>query len=136
MFYKCFTASIKGVKHVKQRCKTSVSKYNKEHTRMYVRTTYFNMITTKIIFDRRKVADRNTQGSVEIRITENRKSYWIATGVRVLRQEWAAGQVVNRQDAPELNKRLAVVYQKVCDEVNRYMDSCTAIDIEKVRNKV
>ena len=71
------------------------------------------MITTKIIFDRRKVADRKTQGAVEIRITENRKSYWITTGIRVFRQEWAAGQVVNRQDAPELNKRLALIFQRV-----------------------
>lgn len=37
MFYKCFTARKTGVKHVKQKCKTSASKYNKEHTRMYVR---------------------------------------------------------------------------------------------------
>ena len=97
---------------------------------------YFNMITTKIIFDRRKVADRKTPGAVEIRITENRKSYWIATGIRVLRQEWAAGQVVNRQDAPELNKRLAVIYQKVSSEVNSSMESNIAIDIEELRRNI
>ena len=94
------------------------------------------MITTKIIFDRRKAADRKTQGAVEIRITENRKSYWIATGIRVYRQEWAAGQVVNRQDAPELNKRLALIFQKVENEVNRYMESKTSIDIEDIRRNV
>lgn len=94
------------------------------------------MITTKIIFDRRKAADRKTQGAVEIRITENRKSYWIATGIRVYRQEWAAGQVVNRQDAPELNKRLALIFQKVENEVNRYMESKMSIDIEDVRRNV
>ena len=94
------------------------------------------MITTKIIFDRRKVADKKTPGAVEIRITENRKSYWIATGIRVLRQDWAAGKVANRQDAPELNMRLAVIYQKVCSEVNRYMESGTVIDIEELRRNV
>lgn len=94
------------------------------------------MITTKIIFDRRKVADRKTQGAVEIRITENRKSYWIATGIRVYRQEWAAGQVVNRQDAPELNKRLALIFQKVENEVNKYMESKTSINIDDVRRNV
>ena len=94
------------------------------------------MITTKIIFDRRKVADRKTQGAVEIRITENRKSYWIATGIRVLRQEWVSGQIVNRQDAPELNKRLALIYQKVSNEVNRYIESGAAINIEELRQNV
>ena len=101
-----------------------------------MRTIYFNMITTKIIFDRRKVADRKMQGAVEIRITENRKSYWIATGIRVYSQQWAAGQVVNRQDAPELNKRLAVIYQKVSSEVNRYMEGNIAIDIDELRRNV
>ena len=94
------------------------------------------MITTKIIFDRRKVANRKTQGAVEIRITENRKSYWVATGIRVLSQEWAAGQVVNRQDAPELNKRIAVIYQKVCNEVNRYMENNVVINIDELRRNV
>ena len=94
------------------------------------------MITTKIIFDRRKVADRKTQGAVEIRITENRKSYWIATGIRVFRQEWASGQVVNRQDAPELNKRLALIFQKVSSEINRFMEISQSVDIEELRRNV
>ena len=94
------------------------------------------MITTKIIFDRRKVADRKTQGAVEIRITENRKSYWIATGIRVFRQEWAAGQVVNRQDAPELNKRLALIFQKVSSEINRFMEGGQSVNIEELRRNV
>ena len=94
------------------------------------------MITTKIIFDRRKVADRKTQGAVEIRITENRKSYWIATGIRVFRQEWAAGQVVNRQDAPELNKRLVLIFQRVSAEVNRFMESGQSVNIEELKRNV
>ena len=94
------------------------------------------MITTKIIFDRRKVAARKTQGAVEIRITENRKSYWIATGIRVFRQEWAAGQVVNRQDAPELNKRLALIFQRVSAEVNRFMEIGQPVNIEELRHNV
>ena len=94
------------------------------------------MITTKIIFDRRKVADRKTPGVVEIRITENRKSYYVATGITVMSSQWAAGQVVNRQDSPELNNRLAVIYKKVCHEVNQYIEEGTAINIDELRQNV
>ena len=103
---------------------------------MYMRTNIKYMITTKIVFDRRKVANRKTEGSVEIRITENRKSYWIATGIRCLPQEWAAGQVVNRSDADDLNKLLLLLYKKVCQEVNHYIESETAINIDKVRQNL
>ena len=81
------------------------------------------MITTKIMFDRRKVANRSVPGAVEIRITANRKSYYIATGISVLPSQWVAAQVVNRVDASELNKRLALIYQKVMEEVNICIDS-------------
>ena len=82
-----------------------------------------DMITTKIIFDRRKTSKKKQPGAIEIRITENRKSYYIATGISVLSSQWVAGQVVNRVDASEVNKRLALIYQKVMDEVNICIES-------------
>lgn len=94
------------------------------------------MITTKIIFDRRKVADRRTPGAVEIRITENRKSYYIATGISVSSSQWAAGQVVNRMDAVELNKRLTLIYQKVMAELNIYIEAKQPVNIDTIRLNV
>ena len=138
MFYKYCTRKTENVKHVKHWCKTWACKTLIKNIHAYMRANIknINMITTKIIFDRRKVADRKNQGAVEIRITENRKSYWIATGIRVFSHEWAAGQVVNRQDAPEMNKRLALIFQRVSAEVNRFMESCQSVNIEELRRNV
>lgn len=94
------------------------------------------MITTKIIFDRRKAAKKKQPGAIEIRIIENRKTYYVSTGISVMSSQWVAGQVVNRADAQELNKRLALIYQKVMDEVNIYIEARQPVNINTVRMNV
>ena len=94
------------------------------------------MITTKIIFDRRKAAKKKQPGAIEIRIIENRKTYYVSTGISVMSSQWVAGQVVNRMDAQELNKRLALIYQKVMDEVNIYIEANQPVNINTVRMNV
>ena len=41
------------------------------------------MITTKIIFDRKKKAKKEGTGTIEIRVTFARRAIYISTGVRV-----------------------------------------------------
>ena len=61
----------------------------------------------KFIFDRRGRASKNTEGSVELRITYKRKCYYVTTGVRVLKKHWKEpAQIVNRLDAYELQRTL------------------------------
>lgn len=76
------------------------------------------MITTKLIFDRKKQASRQQPGTIEIRITADRHSYYITTGLRVLRSEFVAGQICNRPDADVLNERLLIVYKKTNEAIN------------------
>ena len=42
------------------------------------------MFSTRIVFDRRKVAaeDKNQEGTLEVRVTVERKSYYINTGLK------------------------------------------------------
>ena len=47
------------------------------------------MITTAVIFDRKKQAERDKDGALEVRVTYNRKSYYIYTGMRVRAKHWA-----------------------------------------------
>lgn len=54
-------------------------------------------------FDRRRRAGKAVQGSVELRITYNRKNKYLSTGVKVLPHQWRVDKVVNRPDATELN---------------------------------
>ena len=62
-----------------------------------------NMITTKLIFDRRGWVKQKKKGIIEVRVTFERKTIYISTGVCVRKGEWAAGQIVNRPDASILN---------------------------------
>lgn len=91
------------------------------------------MITTKIIFDRKHQAKKNIEGNIEIRVTSDRKTFYISSGLRVRESEWRVGMIVNRPDAPQLNERLAILYQKVCNEVNECIKDGKPLDPEKIR---
>ena len=94
------------------------------------------MITTKIIYDRKKRAKTEGTGTIEVRVTVARRAYYISTGVRVREREWKAGMVVNRQDAPVLNERLAIIYEIVDREANRCIRDGESISTEILKAKV
>ena len=94
------------------------------------------MITINIVFDRKKQAKRDGVGTLEIRLSVQRRSYYISTGIRVRANEWKAGRIVNRPDSDALNDRLAVLYEKVSAEVNRCVDASEPISSEDIRKKV
>ena len=94
------------------------------------------MITTKLIFDRRKTASRTREGYIELRITIDRTTKYISTGVRVHKNEWATDRVVNRQDADTLNERLAIIFEKVSRYSNECVKQCKTFDIESVKQIV
>lgn len=60
------------------------------------------MITVTAVFDYRGRAGKSGDGAVDIRITVNRKVYYVGTGVRVRRDQFLAGQVFNHEMAEEL----------------------------------
>ena len=94
------------------------------------------MITTKLIFDRRKTASRTSEGYVEVRVTIDRITKYISTGVRVHKNEWATDRVVNRQDADTLNERLAIIFEKVSRHANECVKQCKTFDTESVKQMV
>ena len=94
------------------------------------------MITTKLIFDRRKTASRTREGYVEVRVTIDRMTKYISTGVRVYKNEWAADRVVNRRDAQALNDRLAIIFEKVCQAATESVKQSVKLDVESVKQAV
>lgn len=94
------------------------------------------MITTTLIYDRRKKADKEHAGMVEIRVTIERKSYYISTGVRVHRRKWRDGRIINCEDAPELNERLKLLVAKTNSIVNEYIDKGMAINVQEIKDAV
>lgn len=94
------------------------------------------MITTKIIYDRKKRAATEGTGTIEVRVTVARRTIYISTGVRVREREWKTGMVVNRTDAPALNERIAIIYELVEREANRCIKDGESISTEKLKAKV
>ena len=93
------------------------------------------MITTKIIYDRKKKAKTEGTGTIEMRVTVARRAYYISTGVCVREKEWKAGMVVNRSDASVLNERLAIIYEIVDREANRCIRDGESISTEILKAK-
>ena len=94
------------------------------------------MITTKLIFDRRKTASRTREGYVEVRVIIDRMTKYISTGVRVYKNEWTADRVVNRKDAQALNDRLAIIFEKVYQAANESVKQGVKLDVESVKQAV
>ena len=94
------------------------------------------MVTTNIVFDRKKQATKAGTGTIEVRIGVGRISYWISTGIRVRASEWRVGKVVNRPDAQNLNDRLAIIYEKVTSEINRCINNGEPISTETIKKNV
>ena len=90
---------------------------------------------TSIIFDHRNRTAGDKEGPVEVRIFLSNKHYYINTGVRVRRSEWA-GSVVNREDANALNDRLWFIVSRITEEITAMQKNGQAVDIPAVRDKV
>ena len=73
--------------------------------------TSFPKIT--YIYDRYKKASSKRKGTIEMRITYNRKQKYISTGIELYPKEWKKGEVVATADAQELNNQLGIMIAKV-----------------------
>ena len=97
------------------------------------------MITLSIVFDHRGRIQKGEEGPVEVRVTVNRKPYYINTGVRVRKNRFVAGTIKDTQDSSDadiLNERLRIVASLVEQEVNRCLDERREIDVADIRRKV
>lgn len=92
--------------------------------------------TASIIFDYRGRAKNGKPGSVDVRVTIDRRSYYIATGVKVFPSEWRYGRVVNRYDCAELNERVGIVARKVEQELNACIQEGRTVNVDDIRRRV
>lgn len=97
------------------------------------------MITTSIIFDHRGRALKGSEGPVEVRVIINRKPYYINTGVRVTRNRFKKGIILDSDvshDAAELNKQVSIIYRKVNREINSCLDEGRDVIIAEIKRKI
>lgn len=97
------------------------------------------MIHISLIYDHRKRTPKGEEGPVEVRVTVNRKPYYINTGVRVRKGRLVGNAVRDDEDshnADMLNERLTTIVWLVEREVNRCLEEQRPIDVAEIRRKV
>lgn len=68
----------------------------------------------RIVFDRKKVSSKKTEGLVQIEIYYDTKRKFLSTGVRCYKDQWNAhNMVVNRADSIELNEKINSMVQDI-----------------------
>lgn len=70
------------------------------------------------VFNRKKTATQKRAASVELRITWQRKSHYLATGVRLYLREWKDGTVIRRSDAEEVQETLSLFLKNARKVIN------------------
>lgn len=93
------------------------------------------MITTKLIFDWKNRTTSNNIGPVDLRVTADRKTIYIATGVKVRRSEFRNERVVAHKDADALNTILESFQRQVMTAAAELAEKdapITAADIKRL----
>jgi integrase len=92
--------------------------------------------TMAIVHDHQGRVKDGREAMLEIRLTTDRRTQYISTGVRVRKNEWMAGRVVNRLDASSLNERLGTICEKVHSVLNLAFSRGESPDVKVIRNAV
>lgn len=94
------------------------------------------MITTAIVFDHRGRTKNGSEGPLEVRVTQDRHPYYINTGVRVKKSQWAFDKVVRHPQANELNERLSILVGKIMQSVNDKLKDGQEVDVAAIKREV
>ena len=97
------------------------------------------MIRISLVYDHHKRTPKGEEGPVEVRVTVNRKPYYINTGVRV-RKDRLVGNCIrddeHSNDADLLNERLTTIVGLVEKDVNRCLEQRIPINVADIRDRV
>lgn len=106
------------------------------------------MIRISLVFDHHKRTPKGQEGPVEVRVTVNRKPYYINTGVRVHAERLIGNTVRDAQvrddsgdmymtsDADLLNERLGTIVRMVEQDVNKCLECRQPINVADIRQRV
>ena len=92
-----------------------------------------------IVYDHRQRTKKGEEGPVEIRVTVNRKPYYINTGIRVHAHRFVAGTIRDDKDtsnADDLNERLRIMAHLIELEINKCIEERRPIDVTDIRRRV
>ena len=90
-------------------------------------------LNIKVVFDRRKTASKDREGTIEIYVSQGRKKKYINTGVRVLPKNFKNGMVYGRADAITLND---IIAEKVHQVQSLPFDRVSVDTIDRIHTGV
>lgn len=93
------------------------------------------MITNQLVWDHRGRTQAGKEGPVELRITYDRKPYYINTGIKVRGRELRDGHIVGRGDAAILQQRLEDIVAKMLRGVNKCIEEGRQIDVAEIKRQ-
>lgn len=93
------------------------------------------MITKAIVFDHRGRTKAGAEGPVELRVTVNRKPYYINTGIKVRGRELRDGHITGRADKAVLQEQLDIIVEKMMRAVNKCVERGATIDVAEIRRQ-
>ena len=88
------------------------------------------MIKTAIIYNHRGRFGKDGTAPIEVRVTVNRRAYYINTGVHVRAREWKHDRVCNCEGEDTLNERINIMLARVDKIVNEHLKNETELDID------
>lgn len=97
------------------------------------------MIRISLAYDHHKRTPKGDEGPVEVRVTVNKKPYYINTGVRVREERLVGNRIKDLKDtydADVLNERLSTIVELVEREVNSCLEERRPLDVAEIRRKV
>lgn len=106
------------------------------------------MIRISLDIDHHNRKKNDEECSVDVRVTVNRKAYYISTGVRVRKDRLVGNSIRDvrvkgfdgiarmTDDADVLNERLATIVRLIEQEVNACLDERRPLDVVAIRKKV
>ena len=92
-------------------------------------------MTIEIIYDHHNRKSKDGTSPIEVRYDNGRKKYYINTGIKVLKENFVGGTIVNQDDAPELNERLSIIYRRIQEELNNYIKDGTEPNVAEIRRR-
>lgn len=94
------------------------------------------MITKMLVYDHRGRTKPGEDGPIELRITHNRKPYYIATGVKVKGTEFCGGRIVGRPDCDVLQERLDIMVHRIEEAVNECLKNDLSINVAEIKQQI
>ena len=97
------------------------------------------MIQISLVFDHHHRTPKGEEGPIEVRVTVNRKPYYINTGVRVKKGRLVANTVRDDEkstNADILNARLTIITRFVEKEINKCLEEKKPIGVAEIRQKI